>query len=103
MTGNITENTFSWGESAGAISAALHMIANDGNTEGLFRGAIMESGAPVPVGDIENGQVYYDDIVRDTGCAGSADTLQCLREVDFDTLKAVIDNTPSIFAYQVCG
>jgi len=78
------------------------MIANDGNAEGLFRGAIMESGAPIPVGDIENGQVFYDQIVRDTGCSGSTDTLQCLREVDYDTLKAAIDATPSIFAFQVC-
>ncbi|KAF5350591.1 hypothetical protein D9756_008678 [Leucocoprinus leucothites] len=89
-----------WGESAGAISASLHMIANNGNAEGLFRGAIMESGAPIPVGDIENGQIYYDQIVRDTGCSGSSDTLQCLREVDYDKLQAAIDATPSIFAYQ---
>ena len=46
----------SWGESAGAVSAALHMVANDGDTEGLFRAAFMESGSPIPVGDITNGQ-----------------------------------------------
>ncbi len=46
----------SWGESAGAVSAALHMVANDGDTEGLFRAAFMESGSPIPVGDIMNGQ-----------------------------------------------
>ncbi|KAF9453335.1 alpha/beta-hydrolase [Macrolepiota fuliginosa MF-IS2] len=89
-----------WGESAGAISVSLHMIANGGNSEGLFRAGVMESGAPIPVGDIENGQIYYDSIVADTGCSGLADTLQCLRTVPFDTLKAAIDNTPSIFAYQ---
>lgn len=92
----------SWGESAGAISVSLHMLANGGNTEGLFRAGVMESGAPIPVGDIENGQIYYDSIVADTGCSGAADTLQCLREVPYDKLKAAIDNTPSIFAYQVC-
>ena len=26
----------SWGESAGAISVSLHMLANGGNNEGLF-------------------------------------------------------------------
>lgn len=77
------------------------MITNGGNTEGLFRAAVMESGAPIPVGDIEKGQVYYDAIVRDTECAGAADTLQCLRTVPYDRLKAAIDDTPSIFAYQV--
>ncbi|KAF9453329.1 alpha/beta-hydrolase [Macrolepiota fuliginosa MF-IS2] len=89
-----------WGESAGAVSVSLHMLTNGGDTEGLFRAGVMQSGAPVPVGDIENGQIYYDSIVADTGCSGSADTLQCLRTVPYDTLKMAIDNTPSIFAYQ---
>ena len=31
------------GQSAGAISIGLHMIANGGNTDGLFRGAVMVS------------------------------------------------------------
>ncbi|KAK7029558.1 hypothetical protein VNI00_014435 [Paramarasmius palmivorus] len=89
-----------WGESAGAISVALHMLANDGNTEGLFRAAFMQSGAPIPVGGVENGQKYYDQIVSSTGCSGSPDTLQCLREVPYTQLKAAIDETPGIFSYQ---
>ncbi|KIM43069.1 hypothetical protein M413DRAFT_26269 [Hebeloma cylindrosporum] len=68
-----------WGESAGAISASLQMLANGGNTEGLFRGAFMQSGAPIPVGDITHGQQYYDAVVKQTGCSGAADTLDCLR------------------------
>jgi len=55
----------SWGESAGAISASLHMLAEGDNTEGLFRAAFMESGAPIPVGDVTKGQVYYDNVVSD--------------------------------------
>jgi len=77
------------------------MLANGGNTEGLFRGAFMESGAPIPVGDLTHGQKYYDSLVKDTGCTGAQDTLQCLREVPYLKLKAAINNTPSIFAYQV--
>lgn len=33
--------TFRWGQSAGAISIGLHMVANGGNNEGMFRGAVM--------------------------------------------------------------
>lgn len=77
------------------------MLTNDGNPDGLFRGAFMESGSPIPVGDITNGQVYYDDIVSTTGCSGSSDTLQCLREVEYDELMDAINATPGIFAYQV--
>src|SRR6266542_5537038 len=91
----------SWGESAGAISASLHMLAKGGNTEGLFRAAFMESGAPIPVGDITKGQVYYDSIVSDTGCSSASDTLACLRLVPYSQLKASMDNVPGIFSYQV--
>ncbi|KAK7458144.1 hypothetical protein VKT23_010052 [Stygiomarasmius scandens] len=89
-----------WGESAGAISVSLHMLANGGDTEGLFRAGFMQSGSPIPVGDITNGQQYYDVLVEQTGCSGSADTLQCLREVPYNSLKAAVDASPNIFSYQ---
>jgi len=88
-----------WGESAGAISVALQMAAYDGNHEGLFRGAFMQSGAHVPTGGVEGGQKHYDAIVKDTGCSGAADTLQCLRTVSYVKLKAAIDKTPGLFSY----
>ncbi|KAJ7644706.1 carotenoid ester lipase precursor [Roridomyces roridus] len=89
-----------WGESAGAISVSLHMLANNGDNQGLFRGAFMESGSPIPVGPIENGQKYYDAIVQKTGCSGASDTLACLRTVPYDQFKAAQDASPGIFSYQ---
>ncbi|KAJ7119783.1 Alpha/Beta hydrolase protein [Mycena epipterygia] len=89
-----------WGESAGAISVSLQMLANNGNNEGLFRAGFMESGSPIPVGPVENGQKYYDAIVSQTGCASAADTLACLRTVPYAKLKAAQDASPFIFAYQ---
>ncbi|KAJ7914278.1 Alpha/Beta hydrolase protein [Mycena leptocephala] len=89
-----------WGESAGAMSVSLHMIANNGNNEGLFRAGFMESGSPIPVGPLENGQKYYDAIVQQVGCAGASDTLACLRTVPYATLKAAQDASPFIFAFQ---
>lgn len=89
-----------WGESAGAISISLHMLANGGDTQGLFRGAFMQSGAPIPIGDITHGQKYYDSLVTDTGCSGAADTLQCLRSVPYASLKAAINKSPGLFSYQ---
>lgn len=91
-----------WGESAGAISVALHMLMNGGDPGGLFRGAFMQSGSPIPVGDILHGQSYYDDLVSRTGCSNANDTLQCLREVPFVNLSAAVNRSPSIFSYQVC-
>ncbi|KAJ7748213.1 carotenoid ester lipase precursor [Mycena maculata] len=89
-----------WGESAGAISVSLQMLANGGDTEGLFRGAYMQSGSPVPVGPIENGQKYHDDLVEQAGCAGASDTLACLRTVPYDQLKAAQDASPFFLSYQ---
>ncbi len=77
------------------------MVANGGNTEGLFRGAFMQSGSPIPSGDLSNGQAEYDNLVSRSGCSGAADTLQCLRQVPFANLKKAVDSSPGIFAYQV--
>jgi len=47
----------SWGQSAGAISVSLQMLAYGGNSSDLFRGAFMQSGSPIPVGNLTGGQV----------------------------------------------
>ncbi|KAF8886268.1 Carboxylesterase family-domain-containing protein, partial [Mucidula mucida] len=44
------------GESAGAMSVALQMIANNGNTEGLFCSAFMQLESPLLFGNIKKGQ-----------------------------------------------
>lgn len=79
------------------------MLVNGGNTEGLFRAGIMQSGAPIPVGDITNGpgQKYYDALISQTGCSEAAETLEYLRTVPYATLKAAIDKSPGIFTCQV--
>ena len=99
---SLTGRVESWGESAGAMSVALHMIANGGNTEGLFHGAFMESGAVTPVGDMSLGQQDYDNLVQATGCAGTEDTLECLRQAPLSTLREAMNSSPSFLSYRVC-
>ncbi|KZV61365.1 alpha beta-hydrolase [Peniophora sp. CONT] len=89
-----------WGESAGAISASLHLLTNGGDNEGLFRGAIMQSGGPIPVGNITHGQRYYVAITQAAGCDESSDTLDCLRKLPYSTLKQAVDQSPNFFSYQ---
>ncbi|EGN93872.1 hypothetical protein SERLA73DRAFT_78246 [Serpula lacrymans var. lacrymans S7.3] len=91
---------FSWGESAGSTSIAYHMITNGGDNEGLFRAAFMQSGSQLPVSGMKGGQPYYDTVVKAAGCSNSSDTLQCLREAPYDTLKSAIDNVPTFYDYQ---
>ncbi|CDO75771.1 hypothetical protein BN946_scf185039.g7 [Trametes cinnabarina] len=88
-----------WGFSSGAISVAAHMITNGGNNEGLFRAGIMNSGSPTPTGDIEILQPFYDTVVANAGCAGAADTLECLRTVSTETLLTASAALPNILSY----
>jgi len=78
------------------------MVTNGGDTEGLFRGAFMNSGALLSSGDISLGQQEYDGLVRATGCAGAGDTLECLRQVPFPALKEAVNVSPTWLSYRVC-
>ena len=79
------------------------MLTNGGNPEGLFHGAFMQSGSPIPVGDMSLGQNHYDTLVTKTGCSGAEDTLECLKQLHLGTLKVAVDSFPSVFGYQVRG
>ncbi|KAJ5090556.1 hypothetical protein N7532_009240 [Penicillium argentinense] len=77
-----------WGESAGAYSVGAHLVTNNGNNEGLFRAAIMESGNAVgpPYNGTEWHQPMYDRIVDRAGCTNSSSTLKCLRGLPYETI-----------------
>lgn len=79
-----------WGESAGAQSVAYHMFAYNGRDDGLFRGAIMESGGPTGA-QIETLSWYnsaVENLTRAVGCWGVSDQLACLRSLDAAVLFA---------------
>ena len=68
----------------------------NGREDNLFRGGIMESGNPVYYGNLFNASYYQDeyaDVVTSAGCGAETDTLECLRQVPFATLNAVLNNT----------
>ncbi|RPD58748.1 carotenoid ester lipase precursor [Lentinus tigrinus ALCF2SS1-6] len=92
-----------WGESAGSSSVFLHMFANNGNTEGLFRAAIMNSGTATPTKDVTEVQGEYDFVVQQVGCSGASDTLACLRTVPAVSLVAAANNSGSLNGYPALG
>jgi acetylcholinesterase len=77
-----------WGESAGAYSVGDHIVAYDGENDGLFRAAILESGGPsgAPLNGTDWYQHMYNNLTSSVGCTNASDTLQCLRNVPFETI-----------------
>ena len=74
------------------MSSALHTVANDGDTEGLFHAVWAESGAVQPVGwiDLAPAQATYDRFAQSLNCT-STDTqaaLACLRNASTEAVDA---------------
>jgi carboxylesterase type B len=94
-----------WGESAGSISVLDQMALYDGNNtykgQPLFRAGIMDSGSVIPADavDCPKGQAVYDQVVSAAGCSGSADTLACLRTVDYTKFLNAVNSVPGILSY----
>ncbi|KAH9929250.1 sterol esterase [Fomitopsis serialis] len=84
-----------WGESAGAFSVGFQLVINNGDPEGLFRAAVMESGSPYALRNVSAGQPYYDFLVDYTGCVSQADTLACLRQAPAEQILAAVNMTPN--------
>lgn len=94
-----------WGESAGAISVFCQMALFDGDntykSKPLFRGAIMNSGSVIPTEPLDGkkGQAVYDKVVKTAGCAGSSDSLNCLRELKYEDFLKAVTSVPGILSY----
>ncbi|KAG7293966.1 hypothetical protein NEMBOFW57_004027 [Staphylotrichum longicolle] len=94
-----------WGESAGAISVFDQMALYSGNIQykgkPLFRGAIMNSGSVIPAEPVDGpkGQAIYDAVVAKAGCAGTFDTLACLRAAPYDKFLAAVNSVPAFLSY----
>ncbi|KAK3616879.1 hypothetical protein LTR22_026919 [Elasticomyces elasticus] len=99
-----------WGrqisESAGSISAFDQTVINDGDNtykgNALFRGVIMDSESITPANNVTTpkAQTVYDTVVASAGCSSSADTLACLRRVDYTTFLNAANSVPASFGYR---
>ncbi|KAJ5714558.1 carboxylesterase family protein [Penicillium malachiteum] len=84
-----------WGQEAGAYSVGLQLLAYGGRDDGLFRGAVAQSGSPTlmwPSITAKEWQPLYNKFVNATNCTGSSDTLNCLRNFDASSLSDVSDS-----------
>ncbi|CBQ67569.1 related to Lipase 2 precursor [Sporisorium reilianum SRZ2] len=81
-----------FGESAGAMSTALQNFAYDGDNDGLWHAAIMDSGgiAPGPLLTPKHPTVEqsFKSLAEGVGCT-SGSLLECLRKVDATKVQSV--------------
>ncbi|KAF5003892.1 hypothetical protein FDECE_9597 [Fusarium decemcellulare] len=95
--GGSSDKVTIWGESAGARSLGMQLVAYDGKYDGLFRSAILQSGSPVAkFANATTWQPYFDALVQKTSCSSAADKLSCLRELPWQTLNAIFNGTNAL-------
>ncbi|KAI5359782.1 putative carboxylesterase, type B, carboxylesterase type B, active, alpha/Beta hydrolase [Septoria linicola] len=88
------------GESAGSWSVTGHLVANEGNNEGLFRAAVGISGGPLAVDGPERQQDLFDDMVRYVGCDGASDKIACLRQAPYAKIFEHANTVNNFFGFR---
>ncbi|KAL1748850.1 Alpha/Beta hydrolase protein [Schizophyllum fasciatum] len=98
-----------WGQSGGAVAVMLHLLAQDGDNEGLFIGAIADS---PPIGyqpDCKSNftETIVSQIAKEVECDTAEDILNCLRAVDASILTnatsaALALQAPMVYPFEPC-
>lgn len=81
------------GDSAGAASVSLHLVAYGGRDDGLFHAAAAESVSYATVYTVAESQWQYDNLAIRLGCVGSS-TIACLRNKTAVEIQDVNYNIP---------
>ncbi|CEI63491.1 unnamed protein product [Fusarium venenatum] len=86
------------GESVGGLSVGFHLLAYDGRDDGLFSGAIAQSGGPpLTIATTRNAterEADFREVLEQAGCLNSTQPLVCLREVPADILRQAGQKLP---------
>ncbi|KAJ7167890.1 sterol esterase [Mycena filopes] len=88
------------GFSGGAIAASTLVLSNKQNSNTLFRGAFLESGAPSAAPTLAEGQPVYDALVLANNCTSARDTLDCLRNVPLESIMATVNKTENFLSFR---
>lgn len=84
-----------WGASSGADSVGLHLTAYGGRDDGLFRGAIMQSGGPIVKTSYSSfsADEMYQRLLVGSNCYGVENSLDCLRHMSVHDLNAAFNDS----------
>ncbi|KAF3207578.1 hypothetical protein TWF106_011713 [Orbilia oligospora] len=81
-----------FGESAGGASVGMQQTAFNGRDDGLFRGAIQQSGSPIywgPMKSPKDFQAEFNALAIAAGCADAPSPLNCLRDAPATVLNTM--------------
>ncbi|KUJ24640.1 alpha/beta-hydrolase [Mollisia scopiformis] len=98
------------GDSAGAGSVAMHLVAYGGRDDHLFAGGVGESVFFPTQRKVSELEFQFKNFLKDTGCASASDSMACLRSKDLLTLQNASSTghpypgaaSPPIFPYSPC-
>ncbi|KAF7555476.1 hypothetical protein G7Z17_g2154 [Cylindrodendrum hubeiense] len=86
-----------WGESAGARSVGAQLVAYGGRNDGLFHGAVLQSGSSLPgilkPATASSWAPYYNKLLEATSCASASDSVSCLRRVPTAQLSSIFNSS----------
>ncbi|KAH8201568.1 hypothetical protein TruAng_004260 [Truncatella angustata] len=101
--GGASDKVTIFGESSGAESVSAQVFAYNGRDDGLFRGAVAESGFggvlpryPGGYNATQYQQATFDTLVQNTSCAstvGTPEAITCLRNAPFEEINTAINVT----------
>jgi len=85
---------------AGAVSIYSHIMAYGGRDDGLFRGAILQSGGAFPLTgpDTAAFQSTFDSLISKTNCsslagASAREKLSCIRKLSIDVFRSSVGSS----------
>nr|QFR37232.1 carboxylesterase [Cyberlindnera americana] len=88
-----------WGESAGAISVGKLITSQK---VPFIKGAIMESGSAVMEGvfgaNVGTHQTSFDELVEYTNCTNAVNVIECLQNIDEETLQYAFNSTNGVIS-----
>ncbi|KAK1625753.1 Alpha/Beta hydrolase protein [Colletotrichum phormii] len=86
-----------FGQSAGGLSVGKQLIAYGGRDDGLFHGAIMQSGGMAEKWpyNVKDPAAYTEDLYRNltetTSCSDAVSPLECLRTLPVEAISAALN------------
>ncbi|KAI8928597.1 Alpha/Beta hydrolase protein [Entophlyctis helioformis] len=101
--GGNPESVTAWGQSAGAISIATHLVAQDGQAP-LFDRAILQSGGLLPIYNTPTtAQAAFNKLATAVNCNTAADVVACMQKVDAAALYAAANKAGISYGPAVDG